>query len=750
MVLCLTTIVFVLLMIFQETSQVKRIDSQISADYDPYSNDIDKLIQKFVQSSLSQQNLISDSSITNSSIKDEKKNTKKSQKLKKKKLKRFEQQESFENSSLPYKQWVTMFQKSSNQKDDLAYLQQMSPRQGHSAVLYQGNEKYLNLIQGISTDTQFILIFGGIDSEGKRYNDLHAISLPSFKWLDLAQIQSECESSRPTPRAGHSSVVFGDRMYLYGGEDSQGNSNEFFVLDLNNLCWSRLDVAGISPRGRSYHSSTLIPPTNFDLGSHPKWVIFGGYSDKGFLNDLVIFDLVLQRWEKPVTIGTKRDSEPTARQGASMVYALNRLWLFGGYHQGQFYHDIFQLDLASNEWSDITDQIQGELPSNRQLAGIIYQNNHIESAMQGSIYIYGGCDYFTKVCYNDLYQLTLKDQWMKKVELKNEISPREGHQLVSFGSLVLSIGGCDSIKEQCNNDILVMQTLKESDLEKKILKTDSAFCKNKNGMVVYEDDLNFLYCYCEESYQGKDCSIELSCPNDCQGNGICKSGFQCKCYAGFGDEDCSVKLDGCGEQNCTQSDNGGECVKQTESKGQCKCNSNRYGQFCQYDNDPKEVSVNIVNSQQAENNDVTVDDLIIQKYKKALTQSSSFFGFMEPQNFLQSNRIQTNNSNWKSAQVDEVDFIFKESNSSMGNVLQDCENECSNNGVCRNYICYCEPEFTDKTCRTSIAEFSSIGTPWHEAVFYLYGAISIGVISGIILIRYFLQKNREKEYMKFN
>lgn len=104
-------------------------------------------------------------------------------------------------------------------------------------------------------------------------------------------------------------------MYLYGGEDSQGNSNELFALDLNTLCWSKLDITGSSPVGRSYFASTLIPPSPFDNSSHPKWSIFGGYSEKGFLNDFIIFDLVLQRWEKPVILSESKEDEPTPRQG---------------------------------------------------------------------------------------------------------------------------------------------------------------------------------------------------------------------------------------------------------------------------------------------------------------------------------------------------------------------------------------------------------------------------------------------------
>jgi len=66
--------------------------------------------------------------------------------------------------------------------------------------------------------------------------------------------------------------------------------------------------------------------------------------------------------------------------------------------------------------------------------------------------------------------------------------------LIGFGSLIMSIGGCNTIKEECNDEILVMQTIKEKDLEKKILKADTTFCHDSNGLVIFESELNYLYC----------------------------------------------------------------------------------------------------------------------------------------------------------------------------------------------------------------------------------------------------------------
>lgn len=48
-------------------------------------------------------------------------------------------------------------------------------------------------------------------------------------------------------------------MYMFGGEDSRGNSNDFIYLDLVNLQWKRVESYGSLPDARSFHSADLIP-----------------------------------------------------------------------------------------------------------------------------------------------------------------------------------------------------------------------------------------------------------------------------------------------------------------------------------------------------------------------------------------------------------------------------------------------------------------------------------------------------------
>lgn len=80
-------------------------------------------------------------------------------------------------------------------------------------------------------------------------------------------------------------------MYVFGGEDALGNSNHFYTFDLQLFKWTRVEAKGNTPDARSFHTSTLIN-SNQITHAKPKMVMFGGYTDKGFSNDLVLFDFI--------------------------------------------------------------------------------------------------------------------------------------------------------------------------------------------------------------------------------------------------------------------------------------------------------------------------------------------------------------------------------------------------------------------------------------------------------------------------
>lgn len=75
--------------------------------------------------------------------------------------------------------------------------------------------------------------------------------------------------------------------------------------------------------------------------------------------------------------------------------------------------------------------------------------------------------------------------------------------------------------------------------------------------------------------------------------------------------------------------------------------------------------------------------------------------------------------------------ILEDSTNTIGNNLRDCDNLCSDNGICRSYVCYCQPGFTKSDCSESTDESLQEGYEFDTVKYYLFGAAGIGFILGI-------------------
>ena len=111
-------------------------------------------------------------------------------------------------------------------------------------------------------------------------------------------------------------------------------------------------------------------------------------------------------------------------------------------------------------------------------------------------------------------------------------------------------------------------------------------------------------CACYPGWTGADCSLPLSCPNECSGQGFCRNG-NCTCYPGYAGADCSESVcpvDCLHHGSCV----GGKCVcsagymgeacdrprcpndctelSRAEScvAGQCKCKESYFGSECEH------------------------------------------------------------------------------------------------------------------------------------------------------------------------
>ncbi|KAJ4457573.1 putative kelch repeat [Paratrimastix pyriformis] len=143
-------------------------------------------------------------------------------------------------------------------------------RNSHSAAQYQ-NAMY---------------IYGG---SGTSTGDV--LSLPLGPEVPFSQEREWKNLGTPfTDRYGHSSVVFGTSMYCFGGKKMAAISggtrcNELIAYDFESKTWRDIPLAGDYPSPRSGHSAVVW---------HDQMYVFGGVArdDKSqeYFNDCYVFD----------------------------------------------------------------------------------------------------------------------------------------------------------------------------------------------------------------------------------------------------------------------------------------------------------------------------------------------------------------------------------------------------------------------------------------------------------------------------
>ncbi|PAV79058.1 hypothetical protein WR25_15741 [Diploscapter pachys] len=124
-------------------------------------------------------------------------------------------------------------------------------RYGHTVVEYRG-KAYL---------------WGGRNDEYGASSQLHEFD-PNTRLWRLVPVQNRF----PPARDGHSAVVWGHKMYIFGGfeEEAQRFSQETYVYDFPTARWSLFNTTGPLPLWRDFHTAVQIDGTMY---------VFGGRSD---------------------------------------------------------------------------------------------------------------------------------------------------------------------------------------------------------------------------------------------------------------------------------------------------------------------------------------------------------------------------------------------------------------------------------------------------------------------------------------
>lgn len=237
----------------------------------------------------------------------------------------------------------------------------------------------------------------------------------------LSWFQPNPLGDTPSPRSLHTASAIGNRLFIFGGQESGYTFGDIFVLDIDTHQWSKPQTTGEAPGSVFRHAATLVGNSIF---------VFGGYDGQNDTNDLSVLDTDTMHWSRP----TMRGPRPTPRENPCTALVGTRLFVVGGYADSAL-NDLYVLDTGSATWGQ--PPISGVPPSPR--------SGHSVTAIGHRLFVFGGGKWSGgkwKAKFNDLYCLDTDDMKWYRPEVSGQIpSGRTYHTATDVGLKLFVFGG---------------------------------------------------------------------------------------------------------------------------------------------------------------------------------------------------------------------------------------------------------------------------------------------------------------------
>ncbi|EJD04992.1 galactose oxidase [Fomitiporia mediterranea MF3/22] len=178
-----------------------------------------------------------------------------------------------------------------------------------------------------------LVVFGG-GNGAMALNDVWVLDVgvppERMRWA-----KQRTTGARPSPRGYHTANLIGNVMVVVGGSDGRQTFSDVFCLNLETWHWSSVHADRLYRR--LAHTATQIGSYLF---------IMGGHDGTQYTNELLLFNLVSLQYEPRTTRGIP----PSPRGYHAAALADGRLWVFGGYDGRTAHDDVHMLDLASSAY----------------------------------------------------------------------------------------------------------------------------------------------------------------------------------------------------------------------------------------------------------------------------------------------------------------------------------------------------------------------------------------------------------------
>eukprot|EP01063_Lacrimia_lanifica_P029269 TRINITY_DN4426_c0_g1_i2.p1 TRINITY_DN4426_c0_g1~~TRINITY_DN4426_c0_g1_i2.p1 ORF type:complete len:458 (+),score=150.74 TRINITY_DN4426_c0_g1_i2:158-1531(+) len=179
-----------------------------------------------------------------------------------------------------------------------------------------------------------MLVFGGKNggrNSNKRLDDMYAYDFVTSTWSEV-----KAKGTPPSSRSAHTSVVYGKKMLVFGGRDSDGVCCEdFHEFHLEANVWRKLEK----------NHPLLMRARHSAVVHNDSIIIFGGWDGRKKRNDLCVYNLDNN---KITVVHDNEESNahlPCRRECHTTVVVDNNLYLFGGRFRGLFMNDSFEYPL---------------------------------------------------------------------------------------------------------------------------------------------------------------------------------------------------------------------------------------------------------------------------------------------------------------------------------------------------------------------------------------------------------------------